>query len=1079
LLSKAIASSCLQGAARDIAAGSLLRLAGVWGSGMALTAGALSVATGRPALLITGHLDDADAALDDLETFGLDGVHLLPAWEVDLGADHMNDEIAAERMRLCSLLAEGDENRSDPVRIIVAPIMAVLQSLPDRASLSEARLNLVRGEVLEPEKLLTWLVERGYESVEQVDRQGQFARRGGIVDIFPPATNWALRVEFFGDEIDSIRRVDLDTQRSVEQMDGCEITAVTAGRDLEASHATSLAEYLPAETLVFLHEPNQTLDLAHEMLRRAKEMEFAEHAALRDVDEVLEGLSRLARVDLHAFAPADEDCLDLQMRSAQRVSTNTHEALSELAQVAKTNQVFVYCENRGEMDRLGQLAGQSHPELAARLELRQGRLTTGFTWPGEQVVVATHHEIFHRHTRLRRIRRVRAGRPLESLVDLNEGDYVVHVSHGIARFDGLKTLTREGRQEEYLTLRFADNALLHVPAANIDLVQKYIGTMRKRPTLSKLGGSRWARQKERAAEAARDYAAEMLRIQALRQAMPGTSYPVGGEWQDQFVAEFPYQETEDQISAMNEIDRDMQAGQPMDRLLCGDVGYGKTELAMRAAFRVVEAGKQVAVLVPTTVLAGQHYQTFKERFADFPFRIEMLSRFRTASEQAGVLKALADKKVDILIGTHRLLSKDVRFADLGLAVIDEEQRFGVEHKDHLKSMRASVDVLTLTATPIPRTMHMSLLGLRDISALATPPLDRRSIHTEVRNYDEDLIRKAIGRELTRQGQVFLVHNRVQDIESVAGKIQSLVPEARIAIGHGQMHEHQLEEAMARFVGGKVDVLVCTTIIESGLDIPSANTMIIHEADRFGLAQLHQLRGRVGRYKHRAYCYLLLPDRRSVTPEAAKRLKAVEEFSDLGAGFQIAMRDLEIRGAGNILGAEQSGHIAAVGYELYCQLLEQAVSSLKGQPPQRRVGVHLELGIDSYIPRSYIPVGRQRMEIYRRLATCSKVADVRQLAGDLDDAYGKVPQEVEVLLDLAEIRLLAGSLGIESIIRMDPDLVFAVCDMARLGDLFEDVPGTARLPDDKTVHWRLPANYRQMPTLVIVLLKRLRQATQGV
>jgi transcription-repair coupling factor (superfamily II helicase) len=517
----------------------------------------------------------------------------------------------------------------------------------------------------------------------------------------------------------------------------------------------------------------------------------------------------------------------------------------------------------------------------------------------------------------------------------------------------------------------------------------------------------------------------------------------------------------------------------MDRLLCGDVGYGKTELAMRASFRVAEAGKQVALLVPTTVLAGQHYQTFRDRFADFPIEIEMISRFRTASEQARICKRLQRKQIDILIGTHRLLSKDVKFADLGLVIIDEEQRFGVEHKDHLKSLRASVDVLTLTATPIPRTMHMSLLGLRDISALATPPMDRRSIHTEVRQYDQTLIRQAIVRERTREGQVFFVHNRVQDIESVAGKVQALVPEARIAIGHGQMGEHQLERTMASFVSGEIDVLVCTTIIESGLDIPSANTMIIHEADRFGLAQLHQLRGRVGRYKHRAYCYLLLPETRSVSPESAKRLKAVEEFSDLGAGFQIAMRDLEIRGAGNILGPEQSGHIAAVGYELYCQLLEQAVHKLQGKEPPKRTGVHLELGISAYIPRSYIPVSRQRMEVYRRLADCRNVEHLRRLGQDLQDNYAKAPEEVQVLLDLAEIRILASRLGIQSIIRMDPDLVFSVTDMAKVREVFRDAPGSLRLPDEQTLHWRLPGNYRQMPTLVVVLLKRLRQAAQDV
>ena len=529
----------------------------------------------------------------------------------------------------------------------------------------------------------------------------------------------------------------------------------------------------------------------------------------------------------------------------------------------------------------------------------------------------------------------------------------------------MRTIERDGRREEYLTLRFSSNALLHVPASRIDLVQKYVGTKGKRPTLSSLGGTGWAKQKARVTEAVEDLAAEMLRIQALRAGSEGISYPTETEWQEQFAEEFIYSETEDQLTAMQQITQDMLLSRPMDRLLCGDVGYGKTELAMRAAFKVAEAGKQVAILVPTTVLADQHYRTFRERFADYPFRIESLSRFRSGSETKKIVTDIALGSIDVLIGTHRLLSSDVRFADLGLVVIDEEQRFGVEHKEYLKTMRATVDVLTMTATPIPRTLHMALLGLRDISSLQTPPLDRRAIHTEVCQADDELIRQAIGRELARDGQVFFVHNRVHNIESVAEHIQTLAPEARIAIGHGQMPERQLEKTMLRFVRGDIDVLVCTTIIESGLDIPTANTMIINDADRFGLAELHQLRGRVGRYKRRAYCYLLLPARRPVSPVAARRLKAIEEFSDLGAGFQIAMRDLEIRGAGNILGKEQSGHIATVGYEMYCQLLERAVKQLRGEHVVDQRAVHLDLGLEAFIPRQYIPSDRQRMEIYRR------------------------------------------------------------------------------------------------------------------
>ncbi|HHH76192.1 MAG TPA: DEAD/DEAH box helicase, partial [Phycisphaerae bacterium] len=484
----------------------------------------------------------------------------------------------------------------------------------------------------------------------------------------------------------------------------------------------------------------------------------------------------------------------------------------------------------------------------------------------------------------------------------------------------------------------------------------------------------------------------------------------------------------------------------------------------------------VAILVPTTILAAQHHRTLGERFADYPFNVDLLCRFRTAKQQKLTIEAISKGQVDIVIGTHRLLSKDVIFKDLGLAIIDEEQRFGVEHKDHLKEMRTSVDVLTMTATPIPRTMHMALLGLRDISSLATPPMDRRAIHTEVRSYDDQLIRKAILRELNRQGQVFFVHNRVNDIEPLADHIRSLVGDAKVAVGHGQMPDGELEKVMRKFIDGKIDVLVSTTIIESGLDIPTANTMIIHDADRFGLSELHQLRGRIGRYKHRAYCYLLLPQRRSVTPIAAKRLKAIEDFSDLGAGFQIAMRDLEIRGAGNILGKEQSGHIASVGYELYCQLIEKAVRSLRGEKPLSEPSrVHVELGIDDYIPRAFIPSGRQRMEIYRRLAACRDRDALTQLATDLADAFGPIPATMQILLDQTELRILAGLLGITSIILFGPDIIFTVTDLTQVKNVFTTAIGSVRMPDDKTIHWRPPPVYREMPSLLIVLLKRLRQA----
>ena len=1080
MFEKVLDNPLLHEAVERIAGARAVRIGGVWGWGGAMVAAALGRVSGRVVLYVTAHLDDADEAADDIEVLTGAAAQLLPAWEMDVGTDHVNDEIAGERVRVCDLLTQSPDQRNEAVTAIVAPIMALLQPVPTRETLQTGRCVLTRGAELGPDALSAWLVDAGYEHVDQVDQQGEFAHRGGILDVFPPGVNQAVRVEFFGDQVDSIRRFDLDTQRSTEQLDSYDVTGVSTGRETDPTRTTDFFHYLPDDAIVCLIEPAETMELARQLYDRTRELSAMAAASVLDPDEVFLSMSRFAQAELFTFAPdRDRRTVNLGIRSLERLAANTREALGELEQLARAAEVWVYCENAAERKRFEELLASTYPGLSGKVHCRIGHLHGGFYFPAQRWVAVGHHEIFHRYAKVRRIRRVRAGRPIESMLDLQEGDHVVHVSHGIAKFDGLRRLQREGQTEEYLTLRFADKAIVHVPASQINLVQKYIGSGGRRPTLSKLGGARWSRQKQRASEAVHDMAADMLRLQAMRQASPGISYPRETDWGRQFAEEFVYTETEDQLAAIGQIGDDMHLSRPMDRLLCGDVGYGKTELAMRAAFRVAEAGKQAAVLVPTTVLAMQHYNTFRERFADYPVEIEVLSRFRTAARQQEIVKRLTLGQIDILIGTHRLLSRDVVFADLGLVVIDEEQRFGVAHKERLKTMRATVDVLTMTATPIPRTLHMALLGLRDISSLTTPPMDRRSIHTEICHYDDGLIRSAMLRELNRQGQVFFVHNRVMDIQLLADHLRSLVPEARLEVAHGQMPEGELEQAMLRFVRGDVDVLLCTTIIESGLDIPTANTMIIHDADRFGLAELHQLRGRVGRSERRAHCLLLLPDTRSVTADAAKRLKAVEEFSDLGAGFQIAMRDLEIRGAGNILGAEQSGHIAAVGYEMFCQLLEEAVRNLRGDAPPVRVDVHVELGIDSYIPRAYIPSDRQRMELYRRLARCVTPEELEQLSSDLADAYGPAPPEVELLLDVAEIRVHAAALGIASMIRMDPDVIFAVEDFARVEGAFDGVAGSVRLPDAKTVHWRPPPAYLETRTLVAVLRKRLSEARRRV
>jgi transcription-repair coupling factor (superfamily II helicase) len=688
---------------------------------------------------------------------------------------------------------------------------------------------------------------------------------------------------------------------------------------------------------------------------------------------------------------------------------------------------------------------------------------------------------------------------MDTFLEFNPGDYVVHAEQGIARFVGLVLMSRtetapgaarkrsvgnaaaEGGEgvEEFLTLEFEGGAKLHVPAVKVALVQKYVGGHKGKPPLSTLGGQRWKTQKERVKESVRDLAAELLRVRAAREHTPGVKFPEDTPWQREFEAEFPYTETEDQTAALAEIKRDMQRARPMDRLLCGDVGFGKTELAVRAAFKCVEHGKQAAVLVPTTVLAEQHERTLRGRFKGYPFRVESVSRFKSDAEVRGVLADLREGKVDVLIGTHRILSKDVGFKDLGLVVIDEEQRFGVEHKERLLSLRLTADILTLSATPIPRTLHMAMLGLRDISSLTTAPLDRRAVVTEVIPYNVARLRQVIARELAREGQVYFVHNRVHDIVSVADEVQKMAPGARVVVGHGRMEDGELEGVIRKFVNRQADILVSTTIIESGIDIPTANTMIICDADRFGLADLHQLRGRVGRSSHRAYCYLLQPEDRPLKENALKRLKAVEQFSMLGAGFKIAMRDLEIRGAGNILGPEQSGHIAAVGYDMYCQLLDRAVRELKSEKVATPNETSVEIGIAGVIPRVYIPSDQRRLDAYRRISLAESAEELAKVEGDLTAAYGEPTKPVKRLLDLAEVRIGARRLGVRTITVRAPDVILAAESPRPVTGAFAGVRGTFRVLPPREEGGLYEGYFRpesgnalEPSTLLTILRKRL-------
>jgi len=1078
------ASAAANSLRKHIEQGNGVLLRGAAGSSTSLLAGALARTSGSAILLVTAHLDDADEAVDELTGLGADALRF-PALESLPGETHASLELFAERLRALRRIQDAAAGEGRAPLVIAAPIHALMQALPPQDRLDRAMLDLRPGVDYDHADLVRWLDEAGFRRVDAIEDPGEFAVRGGILDIFPAGGGEPVRLDFFGDELERITEVDLDTMGSDRRLDEVEIIGARADLASLDAEGPALADVIPGRWTVLLAEPTEITEQARG---------YYERAAAAGVIGPPETLRRLgersaAMIEAGQFAGAGEAArVDLPVAQLPPFSSDAGEAVGELGDLARDHRVVVFCQNPAERARLGELVEEfAH---GASIESDVAYLHRGFIWrpQGEQpVALVPHHELLHRfHTR-RRGARVRPGRAMDAFVDLEPGDYAVHADHGVAIYRGLNTVKRtipgtrgETVEEECLTLEFDGGSRLHAPVSQIDKVQKYIGGFRGKPSLSTLGGKKWGRQKEQVGEAVRDLAAEMLRIQAARASAPGIRYPGDTAWQNEFEAEFPYEETEDQLAALAEIKKDMQSPRPADRLLCGDVGYGKTELAIRAAFKAAEYGKQVAVLVPTTVLAEQHERTFRERFADYPFRVESISRFKSAGDQRAVLRDVAQGKVDIIVGTHRLLSRDVRFADLGLVVIDEEQRFGVEHKQTLLSLRMTVDVLTLSATPIPRTLHMALLGIRDISSLATPPSDRRSVVTEVIPFNEERIRRALAREMNRGGQVFFVHNRVKSIHRVADKVRELAPDARIVVGHGQMPAKELEQVMLKFLRREADILVCTTIIESGIDIPTANTMVITNADRFGLADLHQLRGRVGRYKHRAYCYLLLPEERPVTEVAMRRLKAIEEFSMLGAGFKIAMRDLEIRGAGNLLGPEQSGHIAAVGYEMYCRLLEDAVRDLKEGPeaPAPAPDVALDIGVFGGLPKGYIPSDRRRLEAYRRIATARTLDELRAVERDLTEAYGEPPTGARRLLDLAEVRIGAQSLGVRSIRRDEQDVVFRCADPTPVQAALEGVQGTVRaLPprrpgDDDEVYFRPPESWLEPDSLTTVLRRRL-------
>ncbi|MEM9645084.1 MAG: transcription-repair coupling factor, partial [Planctomycetota bacterium] len=769
------------------------------------------------------------------------------------------------------------------------------------------------------------------------------------------------------------------------------------------------------------------------------------------MDELIASMKRHVVVTASDFPEATGDeLLDLHTASADSFASELSETQKKVDQIAAGHDVVVVGDTTADGQRLTELLEPTQAAKEGRLHMTVADLSGGFRLPNAKTLVLTGAELFHRSPVRRGKSRAR-GKPINSLLQLEPGDLVIHLSHGIGLYRGLQQIEKNGQHVEHLTIEYAEGAKIYVPASRIGLVQKYIGGTKTTPRLAKVGGQAWANHRKSAEAAVTDMASELIEMQAKRQAKRGISFDLDNTWQQQFDASFPYNETPDQLTAIEAIKDDMESNRPMDRLICGDVGFGKTEVAMRAAFKAVISGYQVAMLVPTTVLAEQHYNSMRQRMAEFPVEIAKLSRFVTPADTRATIKRIKSGEADIVIGTHRIAGKDVQFANLGLVIVDEEQRFGVEVKERLKKGHNNVDVLTLSATPIPRTLHMALVGVRDISNLETPPAERMSVETKVTRWDDKLLRSAIIRELNRGGQMFLVHNRIGDMPRLAEKIQEIVPEIRIGIGHGQMPEGALEQIMIDFIDHKFDMLLATTIVESGIDIANANTMFIDEGDKYGLSDLHQLRGRVGRYKHQAYCYLLVNRQKHLSPEASKRLRAIEDYSQMGAGFAIAMRDLEIRGAGNLLGSQQSGHIAAVGYELYCHLLEDAVRQAQNLPPRLSADVDIDLPIEAYLPDEYVPDLRHKIDLYRRMAKIDNVAQITEIRAELVDRFGPLPDSAERMLKLVELRLDAAAWQIGAISNDSRFIVLHYTNRRRMEQLVDKARVPVRIVDNRRAY----------------------------
>jgi transcription-repair coupling factor (superfamily II helicase) len=954
------------------------------------------------------------------------------------------------RIAALDALLEWQSAPGDVAPVVVVSAVALSEKVPDPAMRPHGFV-LRTGELIDLDETAMDLVAAGYERVDQVEDRGQFAIRGGLLDVFPATEDRAVRVDLFGDEIEALRWFSTFTQRSLDDADCVEVAPAAElaleHRELaeiaaleDASERPDITELLPVEnfhSFLELTSADATVlvsgseDVAPALADHWQDVtaafhdEDAHHLYVAP-DEIVAQLDGRVRIRLSSI---DQDQpFAFRAQAADIAARGLKEAEPELEKLARSGyRTILTFARKGEGERfaynlgrlktrwLGEHEDGAVPQ-AGQITMAAARLQSGFIAPQFHLAVIPDHRLFQRRRAAEKPGRERRRGVLRSFADLRTGDIVVHEDHGIARFAGFDTKTVAGVTRDYLYLEYAGSDRVFVPVDQLAKISRYVGAGGAHPPLSKLGGTRWETIKSRARRAAQELAGELLNLYAERKRREGHPFPVDSDWQREFEDAFPYTETPDQRDAIEFVKADMEAPRPMDRLICGDVGYGKTEVALRAAFKSAQDGKQVMVLAPTTILAQQHFGTFTERLKDYPVTIEHVSRFRSAAEQRETVARFAKGEVDILIGTHRLLSRDVRAKDLGLLVVDEEQRFGVKQKELLRQLKLRVDVIAMSATPIPRTLQMSLAGIRDISVIETPPEGRRPVKTYVGEYDEELVRRALIREKERHGQAFFLHNRVETIEETAVRLRGLCPGMRFEVAHGQMDESTLEKRMLSFLRGDADVLVCTSIIESGIDIPQANTLIVERSDNFGLSQLYQIRGRVGRSRERAYAYLLYPSAAALTPEAAQRLSALSDYTELGAGFKIAMRDLELRGAGNLLGDEQSGHVAALGFELYMQMLDEAVAAMEEDvaPDEEWEPVRLDVNVDAYVPADYIPYEQAKVDVHRRIAGAREVADLAALRDELEDRFGDIPDPLHNLIALQQARIKLGQAGARAV-----------------------------------------------------------------